>query len=186
MEVFTGWARDVDDMQAAVDDGLIDSVQGVSLINQILDVSQQLALEAVQGAIDSGKITAAMAKLAEGNTLRSLPVPAFKDAAVCLQRRRGRGRVIGKRLGQPKRSARLGVVPAALAAISLIWAVKRRREFRSTHAFPARQMPLQVDPDVNGDSGPASDRSATGAGRGGARGPLFSSRRSAAPHIAPL
>jgi len=72
---------------AIKDDGL-DPVQGEQLINQLLDVSRQIAVNAINTAnntpgSDAGKISSANAALANGDSLRTPPTSFgdFKDAA---------------------------------------------------------------------------------------------------------
>ena len=72
---------------AIKDDGL-DPVQGEQLINQLLDVSRQIAVNAIDTAnntpgSDAGKISSANVALASGDSLRTPPTSFgdFKDAA---------------------------------------------------------------------------------------------------------
>ncbi len=72
----------VGDLEAAVQDGLLDSGQGNQLMGQLTEIARVLAVEAIDEAIaqggDAGEIGDAQQAVAEGDTLRASG--AFKDA----------------------------------------------------------------------------------------------------------
>ena len=78
----------VGSLEDAIMDGGLEQTQGEQLINQLLDVSQQLAVDAINTAnntpgSDAGKISSANTALANGDSLRTAPTSFgdFKDAA---------------------------------------------------------------------------------------------------------
>ncbi len=70
------------ELEAAVNDGLLDSVQGNQLMDQLTEIARVLAVEAIDEAIaqggDAGEIGDAQQAVADGDTLRGSG--AFKDA----------------------------------------------------------------------------------------------------------
>jgi len=75
-------------LEDAIKDEGLDPVQGEQLINQLLDISRQIAVNAIDTAVntpgsDAGKISSANAALANGDSLRTPPTSFgdFKDAA---------------------------------------------------------------------------------------------------------